>query len=160
MKLIGDGADGRKVIVRVKLDPRSREWRISVLAVYEVFCNLKQVGPRLNVCRGGSRFWCERSRRLYVFAVILGNSKSHHTVRSSAWGCEVAAKKLPECISVFSVDNEKIGLGEKLMETLVIEKNHAKGEVCRQRHWWFGLQEYEELWKFCMARYIFGIISL
>ncbi|ESW14735.1 hypothetical protein PHAVU_007G013100 [Phaseolus vulgaris] len=77
MKLIGDGAGGRKLIVRVKLDHRSRKLQKpatsllsvakifdSVLAVYEVFCNLKQVGSRLKVCRGGSRFWCKRPRRL------------------------------------------------------------------------------------------------
>ncbi|CAI8598900.1 unnamed protein product [Vicia faba] len=91
MKLIDDGAGGRKVLVGVKLDPRSRElltWALvkvaepgdlvialhvldtvtegtssllslvktfdSVLAVYEGFCNLKQVDLRLKVCRGDS----------------------------------------------------------------------------------------------------------
>ncbi|RDY10654.1 Receptor-like cytosolic serine/threonine-protein kinase RBK2, partial [Mucuna pruriens] len=147
MKLIGDGAGGRKVLVGVKLDPRSRElltWALvkvaepgdlvialhvldtitegtssllslvktfdSVLAVYEGFCNLKQVGLRLKVCRGGSvrKVLVQEAKSFGVSTVILGTSKSHHTIRSSAWVAKYCAKKLPKCISVFSVDNGKI----------------------------------------------------
>ncbi|XP_014523293.1 receptor-like kinase LIP2 isoform X1 [Vigna radiata var. radiata] len=147
MKLIGDGADGRKVLVGVKLDPSSRElltWALvkvaepgdivialhvldsitegtasllslvktfdSVLAVYEGFCNLKQVGLRLKVCRGDSvrKVLVQEAKTFGVSTVILGTSKSHHTIRSSAWVAKYCAKKLPKCISVFSVDNGKI----------------------------------------------------
>ncbi|KAG5067188.1 hypothetical protein AAZX31_04G192000 [Glycine max] len=147
MKLIGDGAGGRKVLVGVKLDPRSRElltWALvkvaepgdlvialhvldtitegtasllslvktfdSVLAVYEGFCNLKQVGLRLKVCRGDSvrKALVQEAKAFGVSTVILGTSKSHHTIRSSAWVAKYCAKKLPKCISVFSVDNGKI----------------------------------------------------
>lgn len=147
MKLIGDGAGGRKVLVGVKLDPRSRElltWALvkvaepgdvvialhvldtitegtasllslvktfdSVLAVYEGFCNLKQVGLRLKVCRGSSvrKVLVQEAKAFGVSTVILGTSKSHHTIRSSAWVAKYCAKKLPKCISVFSVDNGKI----------------------------------------------------
>ncbi|KAK7410910.1 hypothetical protein VNO78_02124 [Psophocarpus tetragonolobus] len=147
MKLLGDGAGGRKVIVGVKLDPRSRElltWALvkvaepgdlvialhvldtitegtasllslvktfdSVLAVYEGFCNLKQVGLRLKVCRGGSvrKALVQEAKAFGVSTVILGTSKSYHTIRSSAWVAKYCAKKLPKCISVFSVDNGKI----------------------------------------------------
>ncbi|XP_027360012.1 probable receptor-like protein kinase At5g18500 isoform X2 [Abrus precatorius] len=147
MKLIGDGGGGRKVLVGVKLDPRSRElltWALvkvaepgdlvialhvldtitegtasllslvktfdSVLAVYEGFCNLKQVGLRLKVCRGGSvrKGLVQEAKSFGVSTVILGTSKSHHTIRSSAWVAKYCAKKLPKCISVFAVDNGKI----------------------------------------------------
>ncbi|KAL2347214.1 hypothetical protein Fmac_001214 [Flemingia macrophylla] len=147
MKLIGDGAGGRKVIVGVKLDSCSRElltWALvkvaesgdlvialhvidtvtegtasllslvktfdSVLAVYEGFCNLKQVGLRLKVCRGDSvrKVLVNEARAFGVSTVILGTSKSHHTIRSSAWVAKYCAKKLPKCVSVFSVDNGKI----------------------------------------------------
>ncbi|CAJ1974808.1 unnamed protein product [Sphenostylis stenocarpa] len=147
MKLIGDGAGGRKVLVGVKLDPRSRElltWALvkvaepgdlvialhvldsitegtasllslvktfdSVLAVYEGFCNLKQVGLRLKVCRGDSvrKVLVQEAKAFGVSTLILGTSKSHHTIRSSAWVAKYCAKKLPKCISVFSVDNGKI----------------------------------------------------
>lgn len=147
MKLIGDGAGGRIVLVGVKLDPRSRElltWALvkvaepgdlvialhvldpategaasllslvktfdSVLAVYEGFCNLKQVGLRLKVCRGGSvrKVLVNEAKAFGVSTVILGTSKSHHTIRSSAWVAKYCAKKLPKCVSVFSVDNGKI----------------------------------------------------
>ncbi|TKY73808.1 Proline-rich receptor protein kinase PERK9 [Spatholobus suberectus] len=147
MKLIGDGAGGRKVLVGVKLDPRSRElltWALvkvaepgdlvialhvldtitegtasllslvktfdSVLAVYEGFCNLKQVGLRLKMCRGGSvrKVLVQEANAFGVSTVILGTSKSHHTIRSSAWVAKYCAKKLPKCVSVFAVDNGKI----------------------------------------------------
>lgn len=149
MKLIGDGdgAGARKVLVGVKLDPRSRElltWALvkvaepgdlvialhvldtitegtasllslvktfdSVLAVYEGFCNLKQVGLRLKVCRGGSvkKVLVQEAKAFGVSTVILGTCKSHHTIRSSAWVAKYCAKKLPKSISVFSVDNGKI----------------------------------------------------
>ncbi|KAK7316937.1 hypothetical protein RJT34_00766 [Clitoria ternatea] len=147
MKLIGDGAGGRKVLVGVKLDPRSRElltWALvkvaqpgdlvvalhvldtitegtasllslvktfdSVLAVYEGFCNLKQVGLRLKVCRGSSvrKVLVEEAKAFGVSTVILGTSKSHHTIRSSAWVSKYCAKKLPKFVSVFAVDNGKV----------------------------------------------------
>lgn len=147
MKLIGDGDGGRKVLVGVKLDPRSRElltWALvkvaepgdlvialhvldtvtegtssllslvktldSVLAVYEGFCNLKQVDLKLKVCRGDSvrKLLVQEAKALGVSTVILGTSKSHHTIRSSAWVAKYCAKKLHKCVSVFAVDNGKI----------------------------------------------------
>ncbi|KAK7350905.1 hypothetical protein VNO77_09948 [Canavalia gladiata] len=147
MKLIVDGGGGRKVLVGVKLDPRSRElltWALvkvaepgdlviavhvldtitedtatllslvktfdSVLAVYEGFCNLKQVGLGLKVCRGGSvrKILVQEAKTFAVSTVILGTSKSHHTIRSSAQVAKSCAKKLPKCISIFAVDNGKI----------------------------------------------------
>ncbi|CAK8567946.1 unnamed protein product [Lathyrus sativus] len=147
MKLIDDGAGGRKVLVGVKLDPRSRElltWALvkvaepgdlvialhvldtvtegtssllslvktfdSVLAVYEGFCNLKQVDLRLKVCRGDSvrKLLVQEARAFGVSTVILGTSKSHHTIRSSSWVAKYCAKKLHKCVSVFAVDNGKI----------------------------------------------------
>ncbi|XP_045820995.1 probable receptor-like serine/threonine-protein kinase At5g57670 [Trifolium pratense] len=147
MKLIGDGGTGRKVLVGVKLDPRSRElltWALvkvaepgdlvialhvldtvtegtssllslvktfdSVLAVYEGFCNLKQVDLRLKVCRGDSvrKLLVQEAKAFGVSTVILGTSKSHHTIRSSSWVAKYCAKKLHKCVSVFAVDNGKI----------------------------------------------------
>lgn len=69
-----------------------------------------QVGLRLKVCRGDSvrKVLVQEAKTFGVSTVILGTSKSHHTIRSSAWVAKYCAKKLPKCISVFSVDNGKI----------------------------------------------------
>lgn len=62
------------------------------------------------MCRGGSvrKALVQEAKAFGVSTVILGTSKSHHTIRSSAWVAKYCAKKLPKCISVFSVDNGKI----------------------------------------------------
>ncbi|XP_061374823.1 protein kinase STUNTED-like [Gastrolobium bilobum] len=81
----------------------------SVLAVYEGFCNLKQVDLRLKVCRGASvrKLLVQEAKSFGVATVILGTSKSHHPIRSSTSVAKYCAKKLPKCISVFAVDNGK-----------------------------------------------------
>lgn len=82
----------------------------SVLAVYEGFCNLKQVDLRLKVCRGGSvrKLLVQEAKAFGVSTVILGTSKTHHTIRSSVRVAKYCAKKLHKCVSVFAVDNGKI----------------------------------------------------
>lgn len=62
------------------------------------------------MCRGDSvrKVLVQEAKTFGVSTVILGTSKSHHTIRSSAWVAKYCAKKLPKCISVFSVDNGKI----------------------------------------------------
>ncbi|KAK4264707.1 hypothetical protein QN277_025846 [Acacia crassicarpa] len=82
----------------------------SVLAVYEGFCNLKQVDLKLKVCRGESarKLIIREAKSFGASTVIVGTSKTHHTIRSSAFVAKYCAKKLPKCISVFAVDNGKI----------------------------------------------------
>lgn len=69
-----------------------------------------QVDLRLKVCRGASvrKLLVEEAKSFGVSTVILGTSKSHHTIRSSAWVAKYCAKKLPKCVSVFAVDNGKV----------------------------------------------------
>ncbi|XP_061346840.1 protein kinase STUNTED-like isoform X2 [Gastrolobium bilobum] len=151
MKLTGDGGGGRKFLVGVKLDSRSRElltWALvkvaepgdlvialhvidtitdaedtgsasvlsvvktfdSVLAVYEGFCNLKQVDLKLKVCRGASarKLVVKEAKSLGVATVILETSKSYHPIRSSLYVAKYCARKLPKCISVLAVHNGKV----------------------------------------------------
>jgi len=69
-----------------------------------------QVDLKLKVCRGDSvrKLLVQEVKALGVSTVILGTSKSHHTIRSSAWVAKYCAKKLHKCVSVFAVDNGKI----------------------------------------------------
>lgn len=82
----------------------------SVLAVYEGFCNLKQVDLKLKVCRG------KPSRKVLVREanyngadiIIVGTSRAHHPIRSLASVAKYCGKKLPKCVSVIAVENGKV----------------------------------------------------
>ncbi|KAK4352627.1 hypothetical protein RND71_028145 [Anisodus tanguticus] len=80
----------------------------SVLAVYEGFCNLKQVDLKLKICRGTSiRKIIVREANSYLATdVILGTA--NHTIRSSASVAKYCARKLPKDCSVLAVNNGKI----------------------------------------------------
>lgn len=62
------------------------------------------------MCRGDSvrKLLVQEAKAFGVSTVILGTSKSHHAIRSSAWVAKYCAKKLPKCVSVFAVDNGKV----------------------------------------------------
>ncbi|KAM3305894.1 putative receptor-like serine/threonine-protein kinase isoform X1 [Capsicum chacoense] len=80
----------------------------SVLAVYEGFCNLKQVDLKLKICRGASiRKIIVREANSYLATdVIVG--AANHTIRSSASVAKYCARKLPKDCSVLAVNNGKI----------------------------------------------------
>lgn len=80
----------------------------SVLAVYEGFCNLKQVDLKLKICRGTSiRKIIVREANSYLATdVIVGTG--NHTIRSSASVAKYCARKLPKDCSVLAVNNGKV----------------------------------------------------
>ncbi|XP_055833291.1 protein kinase STUNTED [Solanum dulcamara] len=80
----------------------------SVLAVYEGFCNLKQVDLKLKICRGTSiRKIIVREANSYLATdVIVGTA--NHTIRSSASVAKYCARKLPKDCSVLAVNNGKV----------------------------------------------------
>lgn len=80
----------------------------SVLAVYEGFCNLKQVDLKLKICRGTSiRKIIVREANAYLATdVIVGTA--NHTIRSSASVAKYCARKLPKDCSVLAVNNGKV----------------------------------------------------
>ncbi|KAG8660525.1 probable receptor-like serine/threonine-protein kinase At5g57670 isoform X2 [Manihot esculenta] len=82
----------------------------SVLAVYEGFCNLKQVDLKLKICRGSSiRKVLVREAKSYSAAkVIVGAARSHHTIRSPTSVAKYCAKKLPKDCSVLAANNGKV----------------------------------------------------
>lgn len=82
----------------------------SILAVYEGFCNLKQVDLKLKICRGVSvkKILVREAKSYFATEVILGTSQAHHTIRSNASVAKYCAKKLPKDCSVLAVNNGKI----------------------------------------------------
>ncbi|XP_030543696.1 protein kinase STUNTED [Rhodamnia argentea] len=82
----------------------------SVLAVYEGFCHLKQVDLKLKVCRGPSvRKVLVQEAKSYTSAkVIVGTSKSNHTIRSPASVAKYCARNLSKSFWVFAIDNGKV----------------------------------------------------
>ncbi|KAJ4874532.1 Protein kinase protein with adenine nucleotide alpha hydrolases-like domain [Raphanus sativus] len=81
----------------------------SVLDVYEGFCNLKQVDLKLKLCRGNSarKIIAKEATSFGASKVLVGVSKTHHTIRSSASVAKYLAKKLPKDCWVHAVSNGK-----------------------------------------------------
>ncbi|KAL8216277.1 hypothetical protein R6Q57_023114 [Mikania cordata] len=82
----------------------------SVLAVYEGFCNLKQVDLKLKICRGTSiRKVLVREAKSYgANEVIVGTSRTNYATRSSSSIAKYCAKKLSKSCSVIAVNSGKI----------------------------------------------------
>ncbi|XP_010521198.1 PREDICTED: receptor-like kinase LIP2 [Tarenaya hassleriana] len=82
----------------------------SMLGVYESFCNLKQVDLKLKVCRGKSarKILVEEAKSYRAASLIVGSSRKHHTIRSSASVAKYCARNLVKDVSVFAVKSGKI----------------------------------------------------
>ncbi|WCJ43489.1 Protein kinase protein with adenine nucleotide alpha hydrolases-like domain [Euphorbia peplus] len=82
----------------------------SVLAVYEGFCNLKQVDLKLKICRGSSvrKVLVREAKSYSASKVIVGASTTHHPIRSPTSLAKYLAKKLSKESSVLAVNNGKI----------------------------------------------------
>ncbi|KAL5843945.1 hypothetical protein ACOSQ4_009903 [Xanthoceras sorbifolium] len=82
----------------------------SVLAVYEGFCNLKQVDLKLKICRGTSirKILVREAKSYSASKVIVGTARSHHTIRSSTSVAKYCAKKLSKNCWVLAVNNGKV----------------------------------------------------
>ncbi|XP_071702637.1 protein kinase STUNTED [Rutidosis leptorrhynchoides] len=82
----------------------------SVLAVYEGFCNLKQVDLKLKICRGASikKILVREAKSYGANEVIVGTSRTNHTVRSSSSVAKYCAKKLSKNCSIIAVNSGKV----------------------------------------------------
>ncbi|KAJ6366256.1 hypothetical protein OIU77_002775 [Salix suchowensis] len=82
----------------------------SLLAVYEGFCNLKQVDLKLKVCRGESvrKVLVREAKANSAAKLIVGTSKKHQKLHSSTSTAKYCAKKLSKGFSVYAVRNGKI----------------------------------------------------
>ncbi|KAG1369949.1 Proline-rich receptor-like protein kinase PERK8 [Cocos nucifera] len=83
----------------------------SVLAVYEGFCNLKQIDLKLKLCRGSSIRKClvREVNSCAASKLILGVTKNNRSFGSSSTSiAKYCAKKLSRDCSVLAVNNGKI----------------------------------------------------
>ncbi|KAL7263145.1 hypothetical protein ACSBR1_001342 [Camellia fascicularis] len=106
----------------------------SVLAVYEGFCNLKQVDLKLKVCRGSSirKVLVREAKFYFADEVIVGTAQNHHTICSSASVAKYCAKNLPKDCSILAVDNGKIVFQRKASPPMT--NGRAKGIDDQGRH--------------------------
>ncbi|KAL9359122.1 hypothetical protein Peur_047245 [Populus x canadensis] len=100
----------------------------SVLAVYEGFCNLKQVDLKLKICRGSStRKILVREVKSYAATkVIVGAAKNHPSIWSSTSVAKYCAKKLPKDCSVLAVNNGKVVFQRERSPNTSGTQDHSK----------------------------------
>ncbi|XP_010471913.1 PREDICTED: probable receptor-like serine/threonine-protein kinase At5g57670 [Camelina sativa] len=100
----------------------------SVLDVYEGFCNLKQVDLKLKLCRGSSarKIIVREAKSFSASKVLVGISKTHHTIRSPASVAKYVAKKLSKDCWVIAVNNGKIVFQREGSPLSTI--NHSQGK--------------------------------
>ncbi|XP_022772340.1 probable receptor-like serine/threonine-protein kinase At5g57670 isoform X2 [Durio zibethinus] len=82
----------------------------SVLAVYEGFCNLKQVDLKLKICGGSSirKILVREAKSYSATKLIVGTTAKFHTIRSTTSVAKYCAKKLTKNCSVLAVNNGKV----------------------------------------------------
>lgn len=83
----------------------------NVLAVYEGFCNLKQIELKLKICRGSSvrKILVHEATRVSASKIILGVSKSINVISLSTLSvAKFCANKLSRGCLVLAVSNGKI----------------------------------------------------
>ncbi|RDX88971.1 Receptor-like cytosolic serine/threonine-protein kinase RBK2, partial [Mucuna pruriens] len=82
----------------------------SVLAVYEGFCNLKQVDLKLKICRGSSvkKILVREVNGYSAAHVVVGTTHGQHKIRSSTFVAKYCAKKLSKNCCVLAVNNGKV----------------------------------------------------
>ncbi|KAJ8647348.1 hypothetical protein MRB53_000371 [Persea americana] len=82
----------------------------SVLAVYEGFCNLKQIDLKLKICRGSSvrKVLAREAKSFSATKVIVGITSNTRTIGSTTSIAKYCAKKLPLNCCVLAASNGKI----------------------------------------------------
>ncbi|XP_073143175.1 protein kinase STUNTED [Henckelia pumila] len=100
----------------------------SILAVYEGFCNLKQVDLKLKICRGSSvgKNLVDEAKSYSATQVIVGAAQNHHKLRSSTSVAKYCAKKLSKDCSVLAVNNGKIVFHRESTSSCLVTANEAE----------------------------------
>ena len=132
----------------------------SVLAVYEGFCNHRQVDLKLKICRGSSirKILVREAKSYSATELIVGTSRNHHTIRSSASVAKYCAKKLAKDCSTLAVNNGKIVFNKGApSESNIIAKgsNSAYGIHFMQFNMVFDIVEIITLINF-LSFFLFG----
>ncbi|XP_037496772.1 uncharacterized protein LOC105650281 isoform X1 [Jatropha curcas] len=104
----------------------------SLLAVYEGFCNLKQVDLKIQVCRGSSakKILVREAKSSSAAKVIVGTSKAHHKIHSSTSVAKYCARNLSKSLSVFAVSNGKIIFQREATVHHLRDKLNQKSHNC------------------------------
>ncbi|CAL0327426.1 unnamed protein product [Lupinus luteus] len=81
-----------------------------VLAVYEGFCNLKQVDLKLKICKGSSvkKILVREAKAYAAKHVMVGISQVHHKIWSYKSVAKYCARQLSKDCCVFAVNNGKV----------------------------------------------------
>ncbi|KAI3672928.1 hypothetical protein L6452_39031 [Arctium lappa] len=103
----------------------------SVLAVYEGFCNLKQVDLKLKICRGTSirKVLVQEAKSYGANEIIIGTSRTHHTIRSSSSIAKYCAKKLSKNCSIIAVNGGKTVFHRQSSSPPSSPKDHHKNQI-------------------------------
>ncbi|KAH0922112.1 hypothetical protein HID58_022130 [Brassica napus] len=104
----------------------------SVREVYEGLCKLKQVELKLKLCRGSSsrKVLVREAKLCNASKVVVGVSKSYHTIHSSVSVAKYLARKLSKDCWVMAVDNGKV-MFQKDGSPLTIRQSKGKGNARR-----------------------------
>ncbi|XP_024973204.1 probable receptor-like serine/threonine-protein kinase At5g57670 isoform X1 [Cynara cardunculus var. scolymus] len=110
----------------------------SILAVYEGFCNLKQVDLKLKICRGNSarKILVREAKSYGANEVIVGTAITHHAIKSSSSVAKYCARKLSKNCSIIAVNNGKIVFhrDSRSSPSNVGEKDHHKNRLLSVIH--------------------------
>ncbi|KAE9595894.1 hypothetical protein Lal_00030666 [Lupinus albus] len=106
----------------------------SVLAVYEGFCNLKQVELKMKICRGSSvrKILVREAFACSATHVIVGTPHGLHKIRPGTTVAKYCAKKLSNECCVLAINNGKVvfkrdGSPETHAHLKGIECDHKNG---------------------------------
>lgn len=82
----------------------------SVLAVYEGFCNLKQVDLKLKICRGSSvrKILVREANACSATHILVGTAQGLRKMRSSTSVAKYCSKKLSKDCWIIAVNNGKV----------------------------------------------------
>lgn len=100
----------------------------AMVAVYEGFCNLKQIDLKLKICKGSSvrKILAREANELAASKLIVGVAKHSRTIGLSSLSiAKYCAKKLHLDCSVFAVSNGKI----------VFQRQAADKDKAHRRNW-------------------------
>ncbi|KAL0704843.1 hypothetical protein Bca4012_071268 [Brassica carinata] len=104
----------------------------SVREVYEGLCKLKQVELKLKLCRGSSsrKVLVREAKLCNASKVVVGVSKSYHTIHSSVSVAKYLARKLAKDCWVMAVDNGKV-MFQKDGSPLTVHQSKGKSNARR-----------------------------
>uniref|UniRef100_A0A1J3K0A5 Receptor-like cytosolic serine/threonine-protein kinase RBK1 n=1 Tax=Noccaea caerulescens TaxID=107243 RepID=A0A1J3K0A5_NOCCA len=136
----GDTVIALHILSNEIVDRADNSWLISlvkrfdsVLQVYEGFCKLKQVNLKQKLCRGSStrKTLVREAKLCYASKVVVGISKSYHTIHSSVSVAKYLARKLSKDCWVLAVDNGKVMFQKDGSPSTI---HHSKGKSDARRN--------------------------